>query len=60
MTLRLPFVEKGSVDLTRKGEELIVKAGSFKRNIMLPRVLLHLTVTGARFDGDQLRITFAK
>jgi len=47
MTLHLPFVEKAGIDLTQKGEELIVKAGTFKRNILLPRVLLHYSVRGA-------------
>jgi len=59
MTLRLPFLEKTDLDLTQKGEELIVKAGSFKRNIMLPRVLLHLSVKEAKLEEDQLRIVFA-
>ncbi len=59
LSLNLPFVEKSSLDLTQKGEELIVKAGTFKRNILLPRILLHHSVMGAKFEGERLRITFA-
>jgi arsenite-transporting ATPase len=59
MTLYLPFLEKAAIDLTQKGEELVVRAGSFKRNILLPRVLLHASVRSARYEGDLLRITFA-
>jgi len=59
LSLNLPFVEKSALDLTQKGEELIVKAGLFKRNILLPRILLHHSVQGAKFEGDRLRITFA-
>jgi arsenite-transporting ATPase len=58
LTLHLPFVEKAEVDLTQKGEELIVKVGPIKRNIMLPRLLLHRTIKGARFDKEILTITF--
>jgi len=60
MTLRLPFIQKPDVDLTRKGEELIVRAGLFKRNIMLPRVLFHLPIRGAKLEEDRLRIIFAR
>jgi len=59
LSLNLPFVEKSALDLTQKGEELIVKAGLFKRNILLPRILLHHSIEGAKFEGDRLRITFA-
>jgi arsenite-transporting ATPase len=58
LSLNLPFVEKGALDLTQKGEELIVRAGAFKRNILLPRILLHHSVQGAKFEGERLRITF--
>ncbi len=59
MSLHLPFVEKTDLDVAQKGEELIIKVGSFKRNILLPRVLLHSSIQGAKFEGDRLRITFA-
>jgi arsenite-transporting ATPase len=58
LSLNLPFVEKEALDLTQKGEELIVRAGSFKRNILLPRILLHHSIQGAKFEGERLRITF--
>jgi arsenite-transporting ATPase len=58
LSLNLPFVEKSDLDLTQKGEELIVRAGSFKRNILLPRILVHHSVQGAKFEGERLRITF--
>lgn len=60
LSLNLPFVEKQDLDLTQKGEELIVKAGAFKRNILLPRILLHHSIQGAKFEGERLYITFAR
>jgi arsenite-transporting ATPase len=59
LSLNLPFVEKSDLDLTQKGEELIVRAGAFKRNILLPRILLHHSILGAKFEGERLHITFA-
>ena len=58
LSLHLPFVEKSDVDLTQKGEELIVKVGPLKRNILLPRVLLNRKIQGARFDKETLKIAF--
>jgi arsenite-transporting ATPase len=59
LTVHLPFVGKETLDLTQKGEDLIIKAGAFKRTILLPRVLLQQTVEKAVFENDQLRIFFA-
>jgi arsenite-transporting ATPase len=58
LSLHLPFVEKRELDVFQKGEELFVRVGPLKRNILLPRVLLNHSVKGAKFDQDRLRITF--
>jgi len=58
LSLHLPFVEKAEVDLSQKGEELMVKVGPLKRNILLPRILLSRKVQGARFDKERLKIIF--
>ena len=58
LNLRLPFVEKENLELTRSGDELIVHIGNRKRNLILPRVLASLDVQSARFDEDTLVITF--
>jgi len=58
LSLHLPFVEKKDLNLVQKGEELFVRVGNFKRSILLPRILLHLSIQGAKFEGDQLNITF--
>ncbi|MFP4082960.1 MAG: ArsA family ATPase [Candidatus Aminicenantes bacterium] len=56
--LNLPFVEKRDLDLTQKGEELFIKVGRYKRNILLPQSLLHQTIKGAKFEEDKLKICF--
>ncbi|HWQ72879.1 MAG TPA: hypothetical protein VN370_11230 [Desulfitobacteriaceae bacterium] len=44
--------------LNQKGEELIVKAGVVKRNIMLPRTLLSRSIKKAVFENGMLKIRF--
>jgi arsenite/tail-anchored protein-transporting ATPase len=58
LSLHLPFVEKSDLDLTQKGEELFIRVGPLKRNILLPRILLNHSIRGARFVEERLRITF--
>lgn len=60
LALPLPFTEKQDVSLTKLGDELVIQVGPFKRNLILPRVLVGLEPTGARFEGDELRIRFAR
>ncbi len=59
MVIPLPMVEKGDVDLLQKNDELIIKVGSFKRDIILPRTLVGMRTKSAKFEQDQLRITFS-
>ncbi len=58
LTLPLPFIEKGDISLMQSGDELIIRVGSFKRNIILPHTLVGFTATEARFDESKLRIQF--
>lgn len=58
MTLRTPFITKEDVELSKSGEELIVRIGNFKRHVLLPRSMSGKTPTGAKLDGDKLVVTF--
>jgi arsenite-transporting ATPase len=60
LTLRLPFAEKGELDIHRKADELFVRVGPYKRNLVLPQTLQRLDVQGAQFVEDRLQITFGK
>jgi len=60
LTIALPFVTKEELSLVRNADELVVHAGNFKRNIILPHLLQSLPVLGAKFEGNQLRISFGK
>ena len=56
--LRLPFVEKKDLGLFQKGEELFVRVGNYKRNILLPQTLLSYSIKEAKFEEERLRISF--
>jgi arsenite-transporting ATPase len=59
LSIRLPFTEKKDIQLFQKGEELLVRVGSFKRNLLIPRVLLGREIRAARMEGDRLKIFFS-
>jgi arsenite-transporting ATPase len=60
LTVPLPFAEKGEVSLLRSGDELVVRVGRQKRNIILPRALVGLETKEAKLDGGILRIRFGR
>lgn len=59
VVFHLPLADKRSVDLSKKGAELLVKAGGYRRNILLPDALARLPAAGASFDGDLLKVRLA-
>jgi len=60
LSMRLPFVSRDDMDIHRRGEELFVRVGSYKRNLILPQTLKRMTVRGAAFEGDHLEIVFGR
>jgi arsenite-transporting ATPase len=58
--MRLPFVSREDMDIHRRGDELFVRVGTYKRNFVLPLTLQRLEVRGANFVGDHLEIAFAR
>lgn len=58
LSLHLPFVKKKDLDLYQKGEDLFVRVGNYKRNILLPQTLLNYSIKEAKFDKDRLKISF--
>ncbi len=58
LSLPLPNVELDKVKLTKRGDELFVSIGNFKRELLLPTVLAQRSASGAVFQGGVLRIRF--
>jgi len=58
LRLPLPHVEMDKVLMTKKGDEMIVEIGNFKRDITLPAVLANQEAKLARFEDKALEIHF--
>jgi arsenite/tail-anchored protein-transporting ATPase len=61
-TLRVavPFAEREELSLKKIGLEVIVRAGTQKRTIMLPPALAGYATSGARFEDGALEIVFER
>jgi arsenite/tail-anchored protein-transporting ATPase len=60
VVLNLPLVDKKSVDLSKKGTELLIRIGGYKRNVLLPDSMVSLRAAGAKIEGDKLRVRLAR
>ena len=60
LSLRLPFTAKAELDLLRKGDDIHVKVGPYRRTFMLPTILSRLDIADAAFEEGRLNITFAR
>ena len=58
MALKLPLVEKSSLDLARVGDELVVSVAGRRRLFALPAAFARCQVKGARIEPDHIQITF--
>ncbi len=56
----LPFATKEDLDLYRSRDELTLRVGPYRRNIVLPYALWDLEIADARFEHASLRISFIK
>ncbi|MDT7846888.1 ArsA family ATPase [Streptomyces justiciae] len=55
----LPGAIRDELDLIRRGDELVVAAGQFRRIVPLPSALRRCTVAGAALRDGELRVRFA-
>ncbi|MFD4922516.1 ArsA family ATPase [Streptomyces goshikiensis] len=54
----LPRAEKRELDLIRRGDELLLTVGPYRRIVPLPSALRRCTVSGAALADGELRIRF--
>lgn len=59
VVFNLPLAEKKEVDLSKRGAELFVKVGSYRRNILLPDSLARLSAAGASVEDGRLKVRLA-
>ncbi len=55
----LPFADKDDMDLYRSRDELTLRVGPYRRNIVLPYALWDLEISDARFEESTLNIHFS-
>jgi arsenite-transporting ATPase len=60
LILSLPFVSKSDVSLERAADELHIRVGDYRRNVVLPRSLALLPVKDAKFEEGRLQVRFEK
>jgi arsenite-transporting ATPase len=59
LELYLPGIPKEQIQLNKNGDELNIRIGNHRRNLVLPQALAALKPTGAKMDEDYLKIGFS-
>lgn len=60
LELYLPGIPKEQIQLNKTGDELNVRIGNHRRNLVLPQALAGLSPAGAKMEEDHLKIRFAE
>ena len=60
LSLELPFTSREEINLSRNADELVLQVGAWRRNLVLPRLLLDAPTQGARMDERVLKVRFAE
>jgi arsenite-transporting ATPase len=60
LNIAMPFAPKDQINVTRQKEDLIVRIGTFKRHILLPRAIQGLDAAGANMNGGKLVVRFKR
>jgi arsenite-transporting ATPase len=60
LELYLPGIPKEQIQLNKTGDELNVRIGNHRRNLVLPQALAALSPAGAKMEDDYLKIRFAE
>ncbi|HEX9235062.1 MAG TPA: TRC40/GET3/ArsA family transport-energizing ATPase [Actinomycetota bacterium] len=60
LMMNLPFADRTDLDVFRKGDELFIRLGPYKRNLILPQTLQRLEVQDASFVEGRLEVRFAR
>jgi arsenite-transporting ATPase len=59
LEIDLPFTERDELELGRRGDELLVRVGPYRRALVLPDSLRRRSVSGARLRDGRLEVSFA-
>jgi arsenite-transporting ATPase len=56
----LPFARKDDMDIYRSRDELTLRVGPYRRNIVLPHALWDMEISDAKFEESSLNIRFKR
>jgi arsenite-transporting ATPase len=56
LDIKIPFLTRKEVELSKRNEELIVRVGGFKRHVLLPRNIAARQPSGAKVEQDKVVI----
>ncbi|MGB7415651.1 MAG: TRC40/GET3/ArsA family transport-energizing ATPase [Thermosynechococcaceae cyanobacterium] len=59
LSLFLPGIPKDKIQLHKSGDELNIRIGNHRRNLILPQALAALQPTSAKLEDDNLNIQFS-
>ncbi|NDJ85184.1 MAG: ArsA family ATPase [Chloroflexi bacterium] len=60
LTIPLPFADKRELDVYRSADELTIRVGPYRRNIVLPYTLWKYEIGNASFEESALKMRFFK
>jgi arsenite-transporting ATPase len=58
VSVDLPFTDKTQINLSRHADELVIDLGTWRRTLVLPRILVDAPTDGATFADGTLKIRF--
>ncbi len=58
--LKLPFVKRDDLEVLKNEDQLTIRIGNYRREVILPSSLALLDIKNARFEANELKITFTK
>lgn len=58
LRMTLPFVSKANVEINKVSDELIIRVGSFKRHMLLPKQVAASKSARAKLEGQDLHVYF--
>jgi len=58
LTMKLPFVTRGDIQISRLADELVIRIGTVKRHMLLPRQVMASKSIKAKLEGQELSIFF--
>ncbi|MFH1123187.1 MAG: ArsA-related P-loop ATPase, partial [Pseudomonadota bacterium] len=58
LRIKVPFIARENIELNKVSDELVVRVGSFKQHVLLPRHVAASKSVKARLEGQHLYVYF--